>query len=147
MIFDVILNTAPSGPPQSFHISVVNCSAIRAEWDLPSYDNRNGIVRGYKLIILYPNGSEIVISCTDNITQYIIGGLEASMRYVVSVLAYTVGDGPRSIHLTATTNPQNMCKHIVRQFRIYLIKMNVLFKNPVKKNGNGMVPLQTTPVR
>ena len=59
---------------------------------------------------LPPNGIEMVINLTENDTEYIIGGLEASTRYVVSVLAFTVGDGPRSIHLTATTNPQDICK-------------------------------------
>ena len=34
---------------------------------------------------------------------YIIGGLESRRAYTISVLAYTVADGPRSIHLTAVT--------------------------------------------
>ena len=63
-------------------------------------------------MILNPSGSEIAIDLFENITEYIIGGLEASTRYVVSVLAYTIGDGPRSIHLTATTNSKQICEYI-----------------------------------
>ena len=63
-------------------------------------------------MILPSNGIEMVINLAENETEYIIGGLEASMRYVVSVLAYTIGDGPRSIHLTVTTNPQDICKFV-----------------------------------
>ena len=63
-------------------------------------------------MILNPSGSGITIDLSENITEYIIGGLEASTRYVVSVLAYTTGDGPRSIHLTATTNSIQICEYI-----------------------------------
>ena len=61
-------------------------------------------------MILPPGGSEIVVDLRENVTVYIIGGLMPSTSYIVSVLAYTVGDGPRSIHLTATTNPIDICK-------------------------------------
>ena len=71
-------------------------------------------------MILPQNGREIVKDVTKNITEYIIGGLEASTRYVVSVLAYTVGDGPRSIHLTATTNSQDICKIYVRKIYMHV---------------------------
>lgn len=56
------------------------------------------------------NGPEITVGLDANETEYIIGNLQSSASYVVSVLAYTIGDGPRSIHLTATTNDVNVCK-------------------------------------
>ena len=34
---------------------------------------------------------------------YIVGGLERATPYTFSILAYTVADEPRSIHLTAIT--------------------------------------------
>ena len=61
-------------------------------------------------MILLPSGREIVRELTNNLTEYIIGDLKASTMHVVSVLAYTVEDGPRSIYLTATTNPEDICK-------------------------------------
>ena len=40
----------------------------------------------------------------DNTTlAYIVGNLERNTAYTFSVLAYTVADGPKSIHLTVAT--------------------------------------------
>ena len=71
-------------------------------------------------MVLSPGGSETVIDLTENVTVYTIGGLMASTRYVVSVLAYTVGDGPRSIHLTATTNPEDICKYVAIMYLVFI---------------------------
>lgn len=43
-------------------------------------------------------------------TEFIVEDLDPNTQYVVSVLAYTVGDGPRSIHLTVRTNTEDICK-------------------------------------
>ena len=66
---------------------------------------RNGIIRGYKLFV-QSSGRDIIrnITITNNQTlAYIVGGLERATPYTFSILAYTVADGPRSIHLTAVT--------------------------------------------
>ena len=55
-------------------------------------------------------GAETIVDLPVNMTEYIIKGLLHDTSYTVSVLAYTIGDGPRSIHLTATTNDINICK-------------------------------------
>ncbi len=57
--------------------------------------------------------SEVTINIIGNTTEYIIGNLTSSTNYDVSVLAYTIGDGPRSIYLTGITNDQDACKIIV----------------------------------
>jgi len=57
------------------------------------------------------NGEEITVDLNSTDTEYIVGTLNSSTSYVVSVLAYTNGGyGPRSIHLTATTNNKDICK-------------------------------------
>ena len=64
-----------------------------------------------------------------NVTEYLIGGLKPSTSYTVSVLAYTVGDGPRSIHLTGTTNSETICKfknYIMNLSRCWLKLINKL---------------------
>jgi len=53
---------------------------------------------------------EVVLDLAENVTEYLIGNLSSSTIYEVSVLAYTVGDGPRSIFLSATTNEESICK-------------------------------------
>ena len=96
--------TAPSSPPSQFHIEAINETAIEAQWDLPGRYERNGILQGYRLIVRTDNMVVRDINITKNNTLvYIIGGLEPRTAYTVSVLAYTVANGPESIHLTAVT--------------------------------------------
>ena len=52
----------------------------------------------------------MTINISDNsTTEYILSGLDPGKAYIVSVLAYTVGDGPRSIHLTVFTPLVSEC--------------------------------------
>ena len=84
------------------------------EWQLPEVQKRNGFIRGYKLFVQLINGEETLVNITNNATtEFIVTDLDPSTQYVVSVLAYTVGDGPRSIHLTVQTNSENICKLLV----------------------------------
>ena len=104
--------TAPTCPPSAFHVTVLNCTSVRAEWNLPQFSCRNGFIRGYKLITQLPTGDEMVINISGNRTnEYIMNDLTPSTRYVMTILAYTVGDGPRSIHLTVETNPSSHCEY------------------------------------
>ena len=104
-------STAPSGPPSQFHIEAINETAIEAQWDLPGRYERNGIIRGYRLFVLTGDLVVKVINITNNNTLvYIIGGLEPSTAYTVSMLAYTVADGPKSIHLTAVTRSRKQAE-------------------------------------
>ena len=97
--------TEPTGPPTSFHVVVLNTTAIEVQWNLPLFQLRNGIIRGYRLFIQQQGEErERTINIVGNdTTEYIISGLEPGTAYIVSALAYTVGDGPRSIHLTVST--------------------------------------------
>ena len=97
--------TEPTGPPTSFHVVVLNTTAIEVQWNLPLFQLRNGIIRGYRLFIQQEGEEqERTINIVGNdTTEYIISGLEPGTAYIVSALAYTVGDGPRSIHLTVST--------------------------------------------
>ncbi len=83
---------------------VLNATAILVEWDLPIPDLRNGIIRGYKVFVQPPGGDEMTFRIRGNDTNvYVVTGLQPKTAYIVSVLAYTVGDGPRSIRLTVIT--------------------------------------------
>ena len=98
--------TAPTSAPSNFHVEVLNTTAIEIEWYLPPYSSRGGIIRGYKLFYRPTNVTrETEINIRDNQTDaYIVGGLQPATSYRFSVLAYTsVGNGPRSIHLTVAT--------------------------------------------
>ena len=99
-------HAAPTGAPRNFHVVAINKTAIEVQWDLPPFGSRGGVIRGYKLFFRAANGEEeMLINIPDNTTDvYIVEGLEPNTSYTFSVLAYTsVGDGPRSIHLTIAT--------------------------------------------
>ena len=97
--------TEPTGPPTSFHVVVLNTTAIEVQWNLPLRQLRNGIIRGYKLFVQQQRGRQerMINIAGSGTTEYIVSGLEPGTAYIVSALAYTVGDGPRSIHLTVLT--------------------------------------------
>ena len=82
---------------------------MEIQYDLPLFNLRNGVIRGYKIFVEPADGSEseMLYNISGNVTfAYIIGGLKPATAYVFSILAYTVADGPRGIHLTAITNPE-----------------------------------------
>ena len=96
---------APSGPPTSVHVITLNNTAIEIQWNLPLFNLRNGVIRGFKVFYGDINSdTEVMINVTDNsATEYIVDGLQPNTAYRFSVLAYTNGDGPRSILLTIST--------------------------------------------
>ena len=108
-----IIPAAPTAPPSAFHVVVINSTAVEFQWELPLLEHRNGIIQGYKLFIapLNQNEEEIVIA-SNRRTEYIVNGLTPNTVYTCSILAYTVGDGPRSILLRVTTFHQgkSLCK-------------------------------------
>lgn len=63
-----------------------------------------------------PVGEETLVDVTGNETEYVINGLLPDTLYVVSVLAYTVADGPRSIHLSVRTNTEAACEFLLMNF-------------------------------
>lgn len=86
------------------------------QYDLPISVSRNGIIRGFKISVeeAGSEGSEMVIDVVGNTTlAYIVNGLTPATAYIFSVLAYTVADGPKSIHLTAITNSEGECMMII----------------------------------
>jgi hypothetical protein len=94
---------------------VINSTAVEALWELPEINLRNGIIRGYKLFVQSMGRDIRNITITNNQTLvYVVGGLQRSTPYSFSILAYTVADGPRSIHLTAVT----LCK--VQKYCIFI---------------------------
>ena len=112
-------SVAPTGAPTQFHVVVLNSTSIEVQYQLPTIDSRNGIIRGFKIFVEEAgsgDGSEMVFDVMGNSTlAYIVTGLKPATAYIFSMLAYTVADGPRGIHLTAITNAEgafvkiNMC--------------------------------------
>ena len=100
-----LIFAAPSAPPTSFHIVVLNSTAIEFQWELPPTEFQNGIIRGYRLFIReQSSNTEKTTDVPDgNANEFIVAGLTVGTAYVCSMLAYTSADGPRTLFLTAST--------------------------------------------
>ena len=100
-----LIFAAPSAPPTSFHIVVLNSTAIEFQWELPPTEFQNGIIRGYRLFIREQGSNmERTTDVPDGqANEFIVAGLTAGTAYVCSMLAYTSADGPRTLFLTAST--------------------------------------------
>ncbi len=101
-------STAPSGPPTSIHVLALNNTAIEVQWNLPIISLRNGLVRGFKIFVQNEDSEELIDVSDGSAREYIISGLEPSTFYTISILAYTVADGVRSIDLTLPTYSEGL---------------------------------------
>ena len=106
---------APLAPPEDFHLVAINTTSIEVQWDLPPYNYRGGVIRGYKIFVRpATGGQERTIIVPDNVTdEYIVTGLQRDTLYRFSVLAFTsAGDGPRTLILTLDTLGMHACMHL-----------------------------------
>ena len=94
------LIVVPSKAPDGFTVTAKTSSSITASWQLPPADDRNGIIRGFKLFYKKNDSSESQTVKTINngsIWNKVVTGLHKYTEYEFQVLAYTsVGDGPKS---------------------------------------------------
>ena len=83
-------------------------TSIRASWQLPPADSRNGIIKGFKLFYKKEGSSgsaNIELINNGNTLTKTVTGLLIYTEYEFRVLAFTsVGDGPKSSTLTERTN-------------------------------------------
>ena len=73
-------------------------TSIKVTWAPVKFEDRNGIIKGYKVIYrALPNGPNVtkVVNTENALT---IGGLNEFTNYSIRVLAFTaIGDGPLSV--------------------------------------------------
>lgn len=99
------LLSGPSGPPQQVTLKAVTSTSIEVSWGPVLADDRNGIIKGYKVNYQsLPNG-DIELEFVNITSQKqgegekkILKNLNEFTNYSISVLAFTeVGDGPSSV--------------------------------------------------
>ena len=101
------MSAEPSSAPEQVTLGVVTSTSIKVTWTPVKVEDRNGIIKGYKVIYrALPNG--------DNVTKFRnismenqdqageqtlkLEGLNEFTNYSIRVLAFTaVGDGPLSV--------------------------------------------------
>ena len=116
IVFIIILLLAPSGPPQDVVVTVVSPQNISVSWGLVSTENKNGIIKGYKLIYqALPNGNETtkiidIAGQAAESTTTTLQNLNEFTNYTIAVLAFTVkGDGPLSVAQVVQTQQDSKC--------------------------------------
>ena len=100
----IILPLEPSGRPKTVAATVTSSKSISVSWDPVDADDRNGIIKGYKVNYqALPNG--VTVPKFQNITSeqqnkkqtVLLDDLNEFTNYSISVLAFTViGNGPAS---------------------------------------------------
>ena len=101
----VILPLEPTGAPQAVTVSVTSSRSISVSWDPVIADDRNGIVKGYKVNYqALPNGDiatkifKITKEQQNKRQTVTLGNLNEFTNYSIGVLAFTVfGGGPASV--------------------------------------------------
>ena len=97
----------PSKAPDGFTVTAKSSTNITASWQLPPAEDRNGIIRGFKLFYKKKGSSgssnQITINSGSTLRK-VVTGLNKYTEYEFQVLAYTsVGDGPKSSKKYETT--------------------------------------------
>ncbi|XP_068684661.1 receptor-type tyrosine-protein phosphatase F-like [Montipora foliosa] len=90
----------PSNAPSGFMVTASNSTSIRASWELPPADSRNGIITGFKLFYRQKhsdNEPKLLNISHASIRAETVRELMKFTEYQFQLLAYTsVGDGPNS---------------------------------------------------
>ena len=132
----MVLLLEPSSSPQGVQASAKNSTSVSVSWAAVGSEQRNGIIKGYKVIYqALPDGRNVTrfvnISDEDQGKEQDItlGDLVKFTNYSIRVLAFTVvGDGPPSeVKIVQTQQDSKLhssCK-ILKKFLMFSVK-NIL---------------------
>ena len=132
----MVLLLEPSSSPQGVQASAKNSTSVFVSWAAVGNEQRNGIIKGYKVINqALPDGRNVTrfvnISNEDQGKEQDItlGDLVKFTNYSIRVLAFTVvGDGPPSeVKIVQTQQDSKLhssCK-ILKKFLMFSVK-NIL---------------------
>ena len=132
----MVLLLEPSSSPQGVQASAKNSTSVSVSWAAGGIEQRNGIIKGYKVIYqALPDGRNVTrfvnISDEDQGKEQDItlGDLVKFTNYSIRVLAFTVvGDGPPSeVKIVQTQQDSKLhssCK-ILKIFLMFSVK-NIL---------------------
>ena len=103
------LSADPHAPPQNIQSSVTGSRTVVISWDPPLFEDQNGIITYYLLLISEEqfNVSDRVINTTSDANTYTVTELEEYDNYTCRVAAATrIGPGPYSAPIEFST-PQD----------------------------------------
>ncbi len=106
-------------------MTAISSTRIRASWQLPPADSRNGIIKGFKLFYRKKgstgSANTLTINSDSTLTKDVTG-LAKYTEYEFQVLAFTsVGDGVRSAKKFKRTSEDGNRRHnFLLQLNYYL---------------------------
>ena len=116
VIYDVLFNFTflplePSGTPQAVTVNMISSGSIFVSWNPVIADDRNGIIKGYKVNYqALPNGDMVAKFLNVTYEQQnkrqtvILDNLNEFTNYSIRVLAFTTfGNGPASFSQVVET--------------------------------------------
>ena len=99
----IIFYIVPTGAPQNVSASPINSTAIIITWQLPLFEDRNGNITGYSIIVTDTISNTSTTHYRNEIFAVIVS-LHPYYEYVVQIAAETgVGRGPYGGAVTTQT--------------------------------------------
>lgn len=100
-----MFTTAPTAPPENFNLQVVGSRTIVASWRLPLFEERNGVIISYTIVLVeLPTNTTLIYQREGNHTELVVEELHPYYEYRCSIVAATqVGAGPSSDSVTIRT--------------------------------------------
>jgi len=107
-VYIIYINTVPNLAPLNLTVSPESSTSIRLRWELPPFEGRNGIIRGFQITVVN-NGSVMSFTTASDTNELLVEDLIKFTTYLCSVLSFTtVGNGPSTQLMTATTFQDGM---------------------------------------
>ena len=103
----IFLSVAPTAAPVSPSGQAVNATTIMLTWSPPPAENQNGVIRNY-IINITELETGIVFRRASLSTSILVYSLHPFYRYVVTIAAVTVEQGPATVAFTVQTREDGM---------------------------------------
>ncbi|KAL9950719.1 hypothetical protein ACROYT_G043265 [Oculina patagonica] len=134
----------PSQPPSGFSLTPKSPTSIEASWQLPPENARHGIIKGFKLFYRKKGSPESEKTLTINGVSTLrknVTGLAKYTEYEFQVLAFTVGDGPKTPVKDAKTKedapsaPSTLSHIDVAPSKSHGPRLKMTWSGPAEANG------------
>ena len=100
--FNIIIFSAPSGPPVITGVTLVTKHGFFLSWDSPDEELKNGVILYYQISVTETQTNTTTYH-TSYSNSFTLSFLHPAYTYQCMIAAYTVGLGPFSLPINVTT--------------------------------------------